>query len=191
MSFKKKVLFLSQLPDVTVFVPPVSKTFIMCALNHWSWNCIYSNGFHCTHLLAFFSVPVSLYSRGAWIAQWLERRIRDRKVGCSSPGNSGGRIFFSRLNFPCWLLFRYPLPRVTAVARNKSRLFCQKCRWLVTAKHVCTIRTWLCMKWRDMVHVCMVYTERAETAAVSSGTSHVRTKQCCNYTTWVDIQSAL
>ena len=34
----------------------------------------------------------------------------------------------------------------------------------------------------------MVYTERAETAAVSRGTSHlVRTKQHCLYTTWVDI----
>ena len=37
----------------------------------------------------------------------------------------------------------------------------------------------------------MVYTERAETAAVSRGTSHVTTKQRCKYTTWVDIQNAL
>ena len=27
-------LFLSQLPDITVFVLPVSKTFVMCALKH-------------------------------------------------------------------------------------------------------------------------------------------------------------
>ena len=39
-----------------------------------------------------------------------------------------------------------------------------------------------------MVHGCMVYTERAETAAVSRSTSHVTTKQRCEYTTWVDIQ---
>ena len=45
------------------------------------------------------------------------------------------------------------------------------------------------MKWRDTVHGCMVYTERAEMAAVSSGTSHVTTKQQCSYTTWVNIQS--
>ena len=32
---------------------------------------------------------------GAGITQWLERRIR------SSPGRSGGRIFFSRVNFLC------------------------------------------------------------------------------------------
>ena len=31
----------------------------------------------------------------------------------------------------------------------------------------------------------MVYTERAEMAAVSSGTSHVRTQHRCSHTTWV------
>ena len=40
-------------------------------------------------------------------AQWLERQIRDRKVAGSSPGRSGGRIFFSSVNFLCWLLFLY------------------------------------------------------------------------------------
>ena len=42
-----------------------------------------------------------------------------------------------------------------------------------------------------MVHGCMAYTERAQTAAVSYDTSHVATKQCCYYTISVDIQSAL
>ena len=67
--------------------------------------------------------------------------------------------------------------RVTAAARKESWSFCPKCRWLITAKHACTLRMWLCMKRRDMEHGCMVNTERAETAAVSSGTSHVTTKQ--------------
>ena len=58
--------------------------------------------------------------------------------------------------------------RVTTVAGKRSRSFCRKCRWQVTAKHTCTLRMWFCMKW----HGCMVYTERAETAAVSCGTSH-------------------
>ena len=31
-------------------------------------------------------------------------------------------------------------PRVTTVARKKSRSFCQKCRWQVTAKHAYTLR---------------------------------------------------
>ena len=81
---------------------------------------------------------------GAGIAQWLERRTRDWKVAGSNPSWNGGRIFFSRVDFLCWLLFRYPFhPRVTAVARKKSRSFCQKCRWQVTAKHAYTLRMWL------------------------------------------------
>ena len=73
--------------------------------------------------------------RGAGIAQWLERWTRDWKVAGSNPCWNGRRIFFSRVDFLCWLLFRYPFhPRVTTVARKKSRSFCQKCRWQVTAK---------------------------------------------------------
>ena len=34
--------------------------------------------------------------------------------------------------------------RVTAVARKKSRSFCQKCRWQVTVKHSRTLRLLLC-----------------------------------------------
>ena len=45
--------------------------------------------------------------RGEGIAQWLERRTRDRKVSGSSPGRSGGikkkkiLLFFSRVSFLC------------------------------------------------------------------------------------------
>ena len=82
--------------------------------------------------------------RGAGIAQWLEHRTRDWKVAGSNPCWNGGRIFFSRVDFLCWLLFRYPFhPRVTTVARKKSRSFCQKCRWQVTAKHAYTLRMWI------------------------------------------------
>ena len=82
--------------------------------------------------------------RGAGIAQWLERRTRDWKVAGSNPCWNGGRIFFSRVDFLCWLLFRYPFhPRVTTVARKKSRSFCQKCRCQVTAKHAYTLRMWI------------------------------------------------
>ena len=148
----------------------------------------------------------------------------------------------SRVSFLCWAWFGYPFhPRVTAVARKRSRSFCQKCRWqvtvkpdapyvcgfawsdvtwhgawlygagwlqlnthvpyvcgfawsdvrwcngnivwvtvkhdapyvcsfawsdmtwcmvvwcgLATAKHTCALLMWLCMKWRDMVHGCLV-----------------------------------
>ena len=84
------------------------------------------------------------HKRGAGIAQWLEHRTSDWKVAGSNPCWNGGRIFFSRVDFLCWLLFRYPFhPRVTTVARKKSRSFCQKCRWQVTAKHAYTLRMWL------------------------------------------------
>ena len=57
---------------------------------------------------------------GAGIAQWLEHRTRDWKVTGSNTCWNGGRIFFSRVDFLCWLLFRYPFhPRVTTVARKK------------------------------------------------------------------------
>ena len=69
------------------------------------------------------------------IVQWLKCWTHDWKVTSSSPCRSGGRIFFSRVNFLCWLLFFCPfLPCVTAVARKRSRSFCQKCRWQVTAQ---------------------------------------------------------
>ena len=46
----------------------------------------------------------------AGIAQWLERRTHDRKVAGSNPCRSGGRIFFSGVNFLCWLLFSVSVP---------------------------------------------------------------------------------
>ena len=82
-------------------------------------SCIYSN----KHIAFVFPVLVCwAYDYDVWInfvlitccirgaariAQWLELRTRDRKIASSSSGSSGGRIF-SRVNFLCWLLFRYP-----------------------------------------------------------------------------------
>ena len=97
-----------------------------------------------THVRSCFICVPSDPEGGAGIAQRLERRTRDWKVAGSNPCWNGGRIFFSRVDFLCWLLFRYPFhPRVTTVARKKSRSFCQKCRWQVTAKHAYTLRMWI------------------------------------------------
>ena len=75
----------------------------------------------------YLGPPFPFFFLGAGIAQWLEHRTRDWKVAGSNPCWNGGRIFFSRVDFLCWLLFRYPFhPRVTTVARKKSRSFCQK-----------------------------------------------------------------
>ena len=39
------------------------------------------------------------HDRGVGITGWLERWARDRMVASSNPGRSGGRIFFSEVNF--------------------------------------------------------------------------------------------
>ena len=89
-----------------------------------------------THFNLTFMFLFSPVEEERGIAQWLERLTRDWKVSGSNPCTSGGRMFFSRVNFLCWLLFRYPFnPLVTAVARKRYRSFCQKCRWQVSAKH--------------------------------------------------------
>ena len=132
----------------------------------------------------------------AGIARWLERWTCDQKVAGSNPCRSAGIIFFSGVNFLCWLLFRYPF-RVTAEAKKKKKKekkkrrrswsFCQKCRWQVTAKYACT----LCgFAWSDMVHGCMVYTEHVEMAAVLCGISHASAVTQCKYTALADIQKA-
>ena len=121
---------------------------------------------------------------GAGIAQWLERRTRDWKVAGLNPCRSGGWIFFSRVNFLCWLLFWYSFhPRVTAVARKRSRSFCQKCWWQVTAKHAYKLHMWLCMNWHGTWLYGVHRTHR-------DGSSFMWRQPCprCKYTTSVDIQ---
>ena len=99
----------------------------------------------------------------SWLKGCGFESLQERRENFASPGST----------FCADSLVRYPLhPRVTAVARKRYWSFCRKCRWQVTAKHACTLRMWLCA-WSDMVHGCMVYSERAETAAVSCATSHV------------------
>ena len=123
-------------------------------------------------------------SVGVRIAQWLERWTRDRKVAGSNPFRSGGRIFFSRVNFLCWLLFWYLFhPCVTAVARKRLRSFCQKCRWQVTAKHTYTLHMRLCMKW----HGAWLYGVHRMHRDGSSFTWH-QPCQRCKYNTSVDSQ---
>ena len=111
--------------------------------------------------IEIFGVQKGMWAAG--VVQWLERWTRDQKVEGSSPGRSGGRIFISRVNFLCRLLFRYQFhPRVTSVARKRSRSFCQKCRLQVTANHTCTLRMWCRIRWHcKVVHSCMVYKECA------------------------------
>ena len=112
---------------------------------------------------------------GAGIAQWLQRRTRDWKVPGSNPRRSGGTIFFPRVNFLCSYFGIRSTPVLPQLHVKDSGHSAKSAGGRLQLKHACTFRLWLYMKWRDMVYGYMVYTERAETAAVSCGTSHVST----------------
>ena len=66
-------------------------------INAW-WQWLFVSSFCFT---SYLPLPVM----EARIACWLERLTHDGKVLSSNPGVSGRRIFFSRVNFVCWLLF--------------------------------------------------------------------------------------
>ena len=122
---------------------------------------------------------------GAGLAQWLGCWTRDPKVTGSSPGRSGGKKISPPGSAFCG--DSYFSIYSTATECKRSRSFCQKCRWQVTGKHSRTLCMWLCMKWHDMVHGCVEYTECGEMAAVSHGSSHLTTKERCKYITSEDI----
>ena len=124
--------------------------------------------------------------RVAGIAQWLECWTHDWKVMGLNPCRSSGIIFFSSVNFLCWLLFQYLFhPRVTAVASKRSQSLCQKCRWQVTAKHASTLHMWLCMKWHG-IRLCGVHRTCWE------GSSFMWHQPCqhCKYNTLVHTYSS-
>ena len=137
-------------------------------------------------MASLFSSPLWHTKVGllSWrIAQWLERWTHDRKIAGSNPCRS---IFFSRVNFLCWLLFCYPFhPRVTAGAHKRPQSFCWKCRWQVTAKYACTLPMWLCTKWHGAWFYGVHRTCR-------DGSSFMWHQPCqrCKYTTSVDTQKA-
>ena len=61
----------------------------------------------CSALFTSVFLLYQLYIPGSRESVLVERRTRDRKVASSNPGRGGGRIFFSRVNFVCTLLFRF------------------------------------------------------------------------------------
>ena len=100
------------------------------------------------------------------------------------PAGAAGELSSPGSTF-CADSFRYPFyPRVAAVARKRSRSFCQKCKWQVTAKHAYTVTyvalhevTWSTAVW------CTQDLRR-------DGCSFMWHQPCqrCKYTTSVDIQ---
>ena len=166
---KPDFLSLSGQAAGTASLQTITKTSSGLQLSTGWWSSSVSGCCHFGGHSDMYTVTVTA-TLGAGIAQWLELRTRDWKVAGSNPCRSGGRIFFSGVNFLYWLLFRYPFhPRVTAVARKRCWLFCQKCRCQVTTKHACTLSIKFCMKWRGAW-----LSERAEMAAVPCGTSYAR-----------------
>ena len=138
-------------------------------------------GLFCCCFVEFLCVS---FLGGAGIAQWLEHQTREPKVAGSNPWRFGGRIFFSMVNFLCWLSFRDPFhPGVTAVSRKIPRSFCQKCRWQVTVKYAWAWRMWLYMKW----HGAWLYGVHRMRWDGSSFMWH-QPCQRCKYTTSVDIK---
>ena len=70
------------------------------------------------------------------IACWWST-TRDWKVVSSNPIRSGRKMFFSRVNFVCQLLFgaRFTPVLLQWHVTNRPQSFCQKCKWQVTPKH--------------------------------------------------------
>ena len=87
---------------------------------------------------------------------------RDRKVPGSSPRRNGGRMFFSRVSFLSWLLFRYPFHPVLPLQLVKDS--CHSAKGTGVRLQLNTHATYVCgFKWRHCksVHGCMVFTELA------------------------------
>ena len=93
---------------------------------------------------------------GAVIAPWLECRTGYQKVTGLGPSRNRWRIFFSRASSLCSLLFWYPFYlQVTTVACKRYWSFCLKGRLQLNR----FLHMWLWMKWHNMVHGYVVYTE--------------------------------
>ena len=66
---------------------------------------------------------------------------------CTALASTAGITpWWIRCNIYVYFLFLPSLFYHSSIYK-RSRSFCQKCRWQVTAKHTCTLCMWLCMKW--------------------------------------------
>ena len=145
----------------------------MCISVFTCWLVYPVNAFHSVHSycvhVKLCSSHYSLYyvylprmPRGVWIAQWQNATLVIEKMWVWVPPGVAGELSSPWSTF-CADLFKYPFhPCVTTVAHERSRSFCQECRWQVAPQHTCTTHLWLQIKWPcKLVHGCMVYTEYA------------------------------
>ena len=113
----------------------------------------------------------------------VERRTRGRKVAPVRIPAGAVRQYTSPGSIFCADSIWYPFhPRVTAVARKRSRSFCPKCRCQVTVKHTCTLRMRLWIKWYWCM-VVMVYTERTPRRQQIMWHQPRNNQQRCKHTT--------
>ena len=85
-----------------------------------------------------------IWERDSSVVNALDSRLKGRRFESLQKRREN---FLLQGQLSVLTLIRYPFhPRVTAVARKRSRSFCQKCMWQVTAKHAYTLRMWLCIK---------------------------------------------
>ena len=75
-----------------------------CDMQSPACKHLWCTGYGFTQALAYMLIMNQNTSQ-AGRACWLECRTRDQKVASSNLGRSSRRIFFSRVNFVCWLLF--------------------------------------------------------------------------------------
>ena len=95
--------------------------------------------------------------QGAGIAQWLDRHSWLKGCGFESLQERWENFLLQGWLSVLALISVSVPPHVTIVACKRSRSFCQKCRWQVTAKHAYPLHMWFAWS----LHGCMVYTELA------------------------------
>ena len=95
--------------------------------------------------------------------------------------------FLLQVNFVCWLLFGVrSTSSVTAVARKRPQLFCQKCRWQVTPKHAYTLDP-MKSEWADYAAIQAECGNLSgnELTCTSSGNTHSQSSQLAE-SLWTD-----
>ena len=94
---------------------------------------------HNLHFDYSATVVLSVCFLGSRDSLLVECWTRDQKIVSLNPGRSSGRIFFSRVNFLCWLLVDVFSILCYHMPHKRPLSFCQKCRWQVTPKHIYTL----------------------------------------------------
>ena len=93
----------------------------------------------CMSLLVYIYIYTP-YIYQYWDSLLVERCAHDRKVASSNPCRTGGRFFFSRVNFLMLTFIWCPFhPHDMAMACKRPRSFCQKCRWQFIPKRAYTL----------------------------------------------------